>query len=376
MKFLENLIKNVKKNKNMINESFGLDISGGSVKALKLKANQTSKTLLIEKAHYVKLYDTIIQMGMIKDKTRVKLMLKDFFTDKNFGTSAILNVPEAQSFAATLKIDSVISQNQLKDIVLQEAQKEIPFPLKETYYDFRIVGQQNNTTEILFIAAPKVVLNDYIDILKQLSIEVKVFELEPLSSFRAIKKGIYKLNSSILIINIGFTLTNINIFENGSLKIIAYLPYGSEHIDEAISRKLQISNSQASNIRKTEGFKSNNRKLNQILTQEILRHIIENIKKLLGFYQNEKKLNTNLEKIVLVGGFAVTPGFDKFIENKLKKEALIFDPFAINKIEIPPQFAFLNDNKISFTQAVGLALRGLEKDYINEELNLLKNAAF
>lgn len=379
MKLLDTLMKNIqsiKKEQDSPNGAFGLDISGGSIKALKLGTNSLNNTLVIKKTHYVKLYDTIIRMGMINDKARVKLILKDFFTNKNFGQLALLNVPEAQSFAATLKIDSTIKEPQLENMVLQEAQKEIPFPLQETYYDFKILERQKDVQEILFIASPKVVLNDYIAILKSLSIKVKVFEPEPLSSFRAIKKGVEKLKSSILIVNIGFTLTNINIFENGFLKVIAYLPYGSEHIDEFVSRKLQITNTQSNTLRKTEGLKSRNQKFTQILKEEVLKHIIGNIKKLIHFYQYDKKLTSEFEKIVLVGGFSVTPALDKFIEGALKKEALILDPFAINKIEIPQEFPFLKDNKVSFTQAVGLALRSLGENYAEDELNLLKRAVF
>lgn len=369
-----NLFNLFKKNESKNNQKlipFGLDISGGSIKALTLEKN--ADVLEVKEAAYLKFHDSIIQLGLINDKTKVKELIQQFFKGRYFGNSPVLNIPEAQSFVVNIKINNAASNNNLKESVMEMAQKEIPFPLKETYQDFKIIKQETDANYILFTASPKVVINEYIAVLNSLNLKLSVFEIEPLSSFRAIKKGIDKLNENILIINIGYTLTNINIFSEGSLKMITYLPYGSNHVDELVAKKLNITSQESENLRKSKGINSKDQNFSNILKREVTTHIFSNIRKMIEFHSRENPIFEKFSKIILLGGFSLTPGLNNFIENEFRREVLVFNPFQINNINISDKFSIIKNNKFIFTQAVGLALRSLEDNFLNSDLNLIKN---
>lgn len=361
-----------KKDKTLV--PFGLDISGGSIKALRLEKTEKEK-IKIKDAGYFKLYDTIIDLGLIKNKDEVKKIIFDFLKDKDLGNSPIINVPEAQNFVLNFKIpkkENIDKENKEK-FIINYAQREIPYPLSETYYDYKIYKSDKNFEYLVFVASPKVIIDDYIKILNSLNLYPSVFELESEASFRAVKKYIKDQSSNILIINIGYNLTNINIFFENIIETVSYIPYGSQHIDHMIAKHLSEEARTITFKRKKEGLNSDNKDFRNLLKKELNYHIIKNISTAIEYFsKREKKDNIRFHYLVLLGGFSITPGLKEYFENFLSTKVIIPDVFKINNIKIDKnKFDFILKNKLSFSQALGLALRGLEKDFISSDLNII-----
>ena len=81
--------------------------------------------------------------------------------------------------------------------------------------------------------------------------------------------------------------------------------------------------------------------------------LIDEIRKTLRFYVKSNNGNANFKRLFLSGGFAEINGFKELVENELRIDTKILNPF--NKIVSDVKI----DSPSKYTVAVGLALRGL-----------------
>jgi len=71
----------------------------------------------------------------------------------------------------------------------------------------------------------------------------------------------------------------------------------------------------------------------------------------------------------LVGGSALLPEADQYLADNLGAEVNLGNPFL--KISDPKKLVNLKNKAILFTNVAGLALRGMEKDPLSSDINLL-----
>jgi len=87
--------------------------------------------------------------------------------------------------------------------------------------------------------------------------------------------------------------------------------------------------------------------------KECVDPIIKDIQKTLGFISQD--LRVKLEEIILVGGTSQMPGLAKYIGDTLQKKTIIaMSPYAPDK------------KSILFVEAIGLAMRGLDKKWAKD----------
>jgi cell division ATPase FtsA len=171
---------------------------------------------------------------------------------------------------------------------------------------------------------------------------------------------------TILICDIGAKTTNLVIFEKGELKSSFSTETAGNKFSQSISDKLNISFKKAEEIKKRVGLnpKLEGGKIFFILQKDVL-EIIEEIKKIESYFQG--KAGQGIEKIILIGGSALLPYLKEYLSENLEREVFLGNPFQ--KIELKEK---LKIKPILYSTALGLALRGLEKNPKIAGINLLK----
>lgn len=339
--------------------AFGLDISDYSIEALELE--RKFKRVYLGAYGRVILEKGIVENGKILDKEKLKEKIKELLDStiprKIRSNRVITSLPESKTFIHYFPDHQNIEE---------QALRTIPWEPEEIYFDYR---------DGLYAAAPKNIVNEYLEVLKSAGLKLLVLDIESGSLARAFDREMSE-KGGILIADIGARTTNLTIVDKTSIKLSAIVPIAGNHFTQAISEKLNIPFEEAEEIKKHCGLDPEKREGKiMLILQGILRDILDDIKKAINFY--EERGGRKIKKILLCGGSSFLPKLDSYIASNLGIETKIPDPWEGIDVEIlfkKPEFRKIIETKLHpvyFANVIGLAKRGLEKNPEKTGINLL-----
>ncbi len=367
------------------NNYLGIDISASAVKIVELEKD--------DNRHNLKNYAIFSLEKYLKDKGKeidpeafkmsneevadiVKRTIKEA---KIKSKDVYLSVPVYSSFYTLIDFPNM-SEKEIAAAIPFEARKYVPVPISEVVLDWSIVsppsiqnpniqnsGQINSKTvqqknqanqqksqQVLLIAVPKKIINDYSQIIKLAGLNLKGIEGETFSLARAL---IGNDKSVIILIDNGARSINISIIDDGYIRVTHNLEMGGRKISKAIAQQMNFSFEKAEQVKR--GL-SNGQSANQLnsqlkgVIQSSLGVIVIEIKKIIDSYQN--KYNRRIEKCILVGSGARLVGFTDHLVEKLSLDTAMGNPFA--RMAYPQILKpILKDLGFSLAVAVGLAMR-------------------
>jgi len=351
---------------NLFQKPFGLDISDHSIEIISLSGSP-------EKPRLLALERVILKSGVVKDgqviqKEKLEEYLKNSIRKPRFGEiktrNLILSLPGSKTFIHSFNISEDLDEKEKTKEVENEARKTFPFPLGELYYDFMI----NNGGDILLAAAPKKIVNDYFEVLKNCQLNPLIFETTSESLARSLING----SGVTLIIDVGAATTSFSIFDEKRLRLSSSLATGGERFTELIAKKLEISKSEAEELKIEIGMDPQKKKGRIFLIlQEEMQKIIKKIREINIYF--EERTGKKIENIILAGGAILTLNIKEYLADNLEKEISIINPW--DKIEFNTKQYFKKSLKLEpifFSVAIGAALRGLTRDSKTTGINFLK----
>lgn len=355
---------------NLKQGAFGLDISDLSLKIANLgrKGDNFPLVSFSEKS----IPKGIIETGEIKDENTlakiIKEGIKNIKGEKLKTKYVVCSLPEEKSYIRVIQMPKM-KEEEIAGAVRFEAENHIPIPIEEVYLDFQVIQPLYNHLDhldILIAALPKKIVDPYISSLRKAGLLPKVLEIES----SAIARTLIKNEVSpfpILLIDLGATRTSFIIFSGASLRFTSSIPISSQKFTEAISKTLKINLVEAEKLKIKCGLKNNNKEEELIFEALIpaLTDLIKQIKTHLSYYQSHAEhehLPSNIKEvrgILLCGGGADLKGLPEFLLRELKIKTEISDPW-VNILRGVPEMPF--EKSLSFTTALGLALRGVKYD--------------
>ena len=398
---------------NFFQRPFGLNVNDRSIEMVLLSGRENAPKLIA--MGQTLLPSGIIENGKVLDKESLGKQITALVSKPQFGRikkrSCIFSLPEEKIFSHFFKITNNLRKEEELRAVKREVAETFPFSPDELYLDYivypvkdykgkenrqreqtplevnnsseehkenkSLTGQISNgvypENEVFLVACPKNIVNDYIDVLKICLVKPIVLGIESESAIKALSKH---RDETILIVDIGNLTTNLTFSDRGKIKLSVSIPVAGNRFTLAISKKLNVSLGEAENLKIKTGLnpEAKEGRVFLILQQE-LREIIEEIKSAEKY--SSENITTEPFKIVLVGGSAQLPYLSEYLSENLEKEVEIGDPWEKININILKKKPYLkeamNINPILFTNSIGLALRGLEKNQASTGINLIKN---
>jgi len=182
---------------------------------------------------------------------------------------------------------------------------------------------------------------------------------------------------AVLFIDLGVSSTSFVIFADNSVRFTSSIPISSQALTVAVTEKLGINLDEAEKLKVKYGLTIKEGIKNDDITRAIkplLMDLASQIKKYISFYQSHSShdyLSSDnpsygkIEKIILCGGGANLKGLSKFLMEQIKISVEIGHPFVNifgngNCNDIDDQI-IINQKMLSFTTALGLALRGVKE---------------
>jgi len=288
--------------------------------------------------------------------------------------------PSTQNVAFSMSGNAVIiktvtmptmTEFELESQIQFEADQHIPYDIEDVFLDFQILGplpDEPEQMEVVLVACKREVIDDYQLVLHEAGLTAKcvdcsVFTIENASelilldqqqSAQSVMAGEEEAEAYALV-NVGATLTNINIHLNGQMAFVRDQFFGGVNLTEEIQRVHGVA-FQAAEKMKQEHFSSIKEEALEAfyagLTGELVRS--------LDFYATSHA-DAPVQKMYLSGGSALIPGLATELEQRLGITAEVLNPFSV--IKVPGKkfdAGYLQRIGPMMMVPVGLALRSFD----------------
>jgi len=291
----------------------------------------------------------------------VKVMDKVYKSMEASSDKAVATLPSFSVFSSIINLRN-IDKNDKKGLaaaVEWEAKKFIPLPLEEMILDSKVIGSRDGGKDGLMVfltCSPKKLVKKYVDIFRKTLVTLVSLETETFSLIRSL---LGDDKSTVMIVEVGATNTDICIVKDGIPMVSRSLDLGGKTITKSIANILNIGMFRAEQFKRDLGF-SVSQDESDVIPKTIsnsINPIIDEIRYLLNLFQS--KNSDKVEKVVLAGGSVLLPNFAGYLKEKLNMTVVVGDPWA--RISYPPELKpILMEIGPSFAVAIGSAMREID----------------
>jgi len=339
----------------MKNKAFGLDIGLTTIKAVWLSKEDNGFLL-----------NSVITAptpakGMLSESSleqeEISQTIKKMMTEAKIDIRSVnIALPESQVYTKVIEMPP-LSDKELSSAIYWEAEQQIPVPLENVMFDYKILRQpgkssDRETMKVLLVGASKSLIAKYENIVSKAGLVIETIETEVLSAIRAIV--VEENFPTSLIVHLGTLNTSLTIIKGGVIAFTYSISTGGSAINRAIVADFGFSLQQAEEYKKVYGLTDEFGGKIAKATQPILMSILAEIKKAFVFYSESYK-DEPIRQILLSGASAKLPGLTSFFTKNLGLESAIVNPWKLLIAQDVPKEII--DNAPEYTIAVGLAMR-------------------
>lgn len=315
----------------------GVDIGSNSVKLIQLKPAKKGYELLklgiAPLPHEVIVENAIMNASVASDVIRSLLASQKISRAKDAVSSV-----SGHSVIIKKILLPIMEAKELKESITFDAEQYIPFDINDVNLDFRILRNspdEEGQMEVLLVAAKTEMLDDLCTVLTEaglhpMMVDVDAFAVQNMFEYNySVEEG-----KTFALINIGASLTNINIVSDGLSNFVRDINVGGNLYTEEIQKRLNITFEEAEELKlggtlQVEEGETTQAEEGSQEVSGILNLISENlaieIQRSLDFYVTTGSGN-DIARIYLTGGTTKIPGLAAMLANKIGIETEIMNP--------------------------------------------------
>jgi type IV pilus assembly protein PilM len=338
----------------------GLDIGSSSLKLAEVISS--NKTYMLNQFLQIPLPKGIIVEGVLVDARELSLKLKELFKNSGLRNRGIAISLSGNSVIVKKVTFAQMEEAELRDLIQDEGGKYLPFDnMDDVNYDFQILGDNEfnpNQMDVIIVAAKKDIVNSYLDALLGAGLNVMIMDVDSFA-LETMYEANYKYENDeiIVIVNIGASITNINVIKGGMSIFTRDFTLGGNSITEALQGQYNITFEEAEK-NKVECLLDNVELQTSIL--DFAEPICSEIERSIDYFRSTFG-GENIKQVFLSGGSARISGLATTLSQRLNIETEIINPFleiGYNKKNIDGK-ELENISPIAAV-AIGLGLRKMD----------------
>ena len=335
--------------------SVGLDIGSFFIKAAALKIEKNKSELV----------NFVVKQI---DKITITDLLSEIFKGLHVENKTINISVAGQGVVVRCIQMPKMSSSEAKNSLGFEAEKYIPFPLNEVFLDCFILKQLPETNKMLVLvaAAKKNVVQQRLNLLKQVEIHPNIIDIDSLALANIINRIEFNTSSEpaesegettkkkkvIALLNMGASFSSLCIVENGLPKFVRDIFIGGNDLTKRISNVLGVS------VIESEKAKCNpSSDWEKVIgaCETIVNNLINETRLSFDYFESES--NAPIGSLYLSGGGSYLKGVDEIFKKNLNVETKILNPLADLNISEELDIEGLKSQAQKLSVAIGLALR-------------------
>lgn len=344
--------------------TLGVDISSTSIKILQLSNHGTNP--YVEGFGSALLPDKSMEGSAIKDTESVAAVIKELVSSSLFSIDqpVVVAIPDASSISKIIQINEEMSESDIEELVLIEADKYIPFSIDEINIDFNLLGPSSKNAamqDVLIVASRAENVTNRVEALRIAGLEVNVVDVESYAVERAVQLLKNDLpaggeNKVVAIIDIGSTYTHLFVLQN--LKIIYSRDeeFGGKQLINNIVREYRMTFQEAMDAVEKRLLPDD---YNTRILTPFNEKIYLQVKRTLQFFFSTNQYSA-VDHIILAGGVAKQSGIAQLLQDHIGVPTSIANPFAAMTFSSTVNREQILKESPSLIVACGLALRHIE----------------
>ena len=319
----------------------GLDIGSHSLKVVELKKSRTDITLvscgvkkipkdtILEEQHGV-LRELLREAGVISNKVKTSVSGKDIITRYD-----VFPAMNKMALVHSLKF---------------EHEKYIPLPLAECIVDIDIIGKRpNGTMDALIVSAKKDYIQERVNLVKRSGLLPQAITTDAIALYKGfVESPFFSKNVSFVLLNLGFSVTNLIIVKEGELIFSRDINIGGDNFNKSIADNLGIPIDDAEKMK----IESPNDSVMEALAID-LNSLISEAELSIAYSRKNHGLS-NIECVYLSGGSSRLAGLTNILGNALEMKIDFWNPFI--KLKKGKNSPILEKNFYDLVLALGIAL--------------------
>ena len=250
-----------------------------------------------------------------------------------------------------------MKNDELKGAIKFEAEKHVPFSIKDCIVDYRILktNEKEGKLEILLVAAKKDFVMSKVSIAEESGFSVSTVDVDTFAVANAFLRNpsLAPAGKTAALLDIGSSFTNVGIVRDGVLCFARDIAIGGNDFNQVISKELNVDTKSAEELKISPADK-----LQEILacTKGITNNLLDDTRLSLSYYENQS--GRGVDEICICGGSSGLPGLETLFQEAFESKPIFWDPLSsLDKSKGGFDTALVEKMKSSFAVAVGLALR-------------------
>jgi len=338
----------------------GLDIGTSSIKLVELEESKGSYRL--KNFGTAKLPKETIVNGVVINAEPIVNSIKTLMDNLRVTNKSVSMSVSGHPVIIKKITLPVTSEEALEPVIETESEQYIPFDLDEVNIDFQILGineEQQDQMDVMLVAAKKQMIDEYSDViqsagLKPVVADIDVFALENMFNLNYT----HEEEAIIALVDIGASITNINIIRNEVSVFNRDVFLGGNQITEEIQKDLSVSYEEAESLKIGEVIEGINQEVLDDLILKGASSIAREVQRTLDFFTGSNY--TEITHVYLSGGAAKTKGLKDVIAEKMTATVEFVDPFKVIRYDKKTfDTEYIKEITLLSSIGVGLAIRKL-----------------
>ncbi len=338
----------------------GLDIGSSSIKLAEIV--NSSHGYVLNQFLQIPLPKGVIVEGVLADAQALSSTIKELFKKSGLRRRGIATSLSGNSVIIKKVTFSQMEEVELRDLIQDEGGKYLPFDnMDDVNYDFQILGDNEfnpNQMDVIIVAAKKDIVNSYLDALTSAGLNVMIMDVDSFALETMYEVNYqYENDEIVIIVNIGASITNINVIKGGMSIFTRDFTLGGNSITEALQTQYNITFELAEK-NKVECLPDSTELQNSIL--DFAEPICSEIERSIDYFRSTFG-GENIKHVFLSGGSARISGLPETLSQRLNIETEIINPFlnvSYNKKNI--DINTLENIRPIAAVAIGLGLRRMD----------------
>jgi type IV pilus assembly protein PilM len=341
----------------------GIDISATSVKLIEL--SRAGKTFKVETYAVEPLPANSVVDKRIEDIEAVGQCLERAY--KKSGSklkTASVAVAGSSVITRVIAMPGNLSDSEMADQILIEADQYIPYDMDEVSYDFSTIGPTEGNpdqVDVLLAASQRDNVDQRSEVCNYAGLTAKIVDIEAYAiehTYELLRhqlpdEGIDKV---VAIVDIGATTMTITVLHDGNIIYTRDQTFGGKQLTEEIMRRYGLSYEEAG-LKKRQGGLPDNYQTEVL--DPFKDNIVQEVNRSLQFFFANSAFNA-IDTIVMAGGTSTIPGVTNIVEQQTGNPTLLAEPSAALKMSGKVRPERLHADAASLLISFGLALRSFD----------------
>jgi type IV pilus assembly protein PilM len=341
------------------NTLVGVDIGSSAIKVCQLKEGR--KGLALVRAGFCVLPPQTIVDGHVMNTQAIVSAIGRALEGAKIRQREVALSVSGQAVIIRKITVPLMTPTELDEQIQWEAEQHIPFDIKDVHVDYEVIRRrpESGQMDLLLVAAKREEVSDYLEVARQAKIKPLVLDIDAFTVQNLFEhnRGIPQ-DQTFAIINVGASLTSINIVSRGASAFTRDIPNAGNYVTEQVQKQLGVAFEQAEEL-KCQSVAQPFGPTAQVppIVDAVCDTIAGEIQRSLDFFLATSG-EPEMHRIYLTGGTSSLPALPAAISRRSRVHVEMLQPFERIAVEGKDVSAdLLRTRGAQLCVALGLAMR-------------------